>query len=222
MARFPRNYPELETVTSGDQVLVQQVSDNVYKWVDVDNIVAWSQSPESGAIDESKIDYSVTGGVWWELLGRHTLTGNSDDLIVQNIPDTLFLQVLVKVKTDGVNSCSGLLYFNSDGGTNYSYRYEYNGAADVTAASQTYLSVIGATTREPYTVFDIINYPTAEKLVSYKRIDSGTAGAGNTPNRTLYTAKWANTSDYITTINYHNTGIGFLAAGSEMIVLGHN
>ena len=67
----------------------------------------------------------------------------------------------------------------------------------------------------------IINNSAQEKLVIANMVVT-TAGAGNAPDRTEYTAKWANTSSQITSINFNNIDSGNYGTKSFIKVWGHD
>lgn len=50
----------------------------------------------------------------------------------------------------------------------------------------------------------------------------GSSGAGNAPNKREAAGKWHNTSNQITRVDVINITTGDFAAGSEVIVLGHD
>lgn len=91
--------------------------------------------------------------------------------------------------------------FNGDGGNNYAYRIESAGAADATASSAGAMRVAASTSSPSNTfVFDIpMNIATSEKNIMGFQAGSD-AGAANIPSKRMYTGKWANSSDQITSI----------------------
>jgi hypothetical protein len=110
--------------------------------------------------------------------------------------------------------------FNGDTGNNYAIRHNLNGGSEGTAASQGKIQWQNAGTADTnFGVGRINNLQGIEKLVIQQGMKSDT-GAGNAPNREQIVAKWANTSEQITTVNVMNTQSGDFAAGSEVVVLG--
>lgn len=178
------------------------------------------------AITASKIDWASTGangGIWWEELGRTTLSSAGDTISVTGLPVRKYLKVFVYYGSTGGNT-NGLLRFNNDSGSNYAFRVTTNGAADIASASQTSIQTMdaGADNGTKLASFEIYNVATLEKIVTSELVGSGSAGAGNTPSRRIGVGKWANTTDAITRIDIVNGSTGDYAIGSEIVVLGHN
>jgi len=110
------------------------------------------------------------------------------------------------------------LNFNSDTGSNYSYRYSINGGADATGTSQARGVVqFGTAGALPYfTNMFIINNSANEKLIIQHAVFQNTAGAGTAPQRLEQVQKWSNTSAQITKITATaNTG-NFTAGGMKV------
>ena len=119
----------------------------------------------------------------------------------------------------------GCIRFNSDNGNNYSHRRGRSGTTDGTGTSTnlTYTTVGGTGTNDVvYAVGSIVNNSDKEKLVITEAVDSNTAGAGNAPQRREAIHKWANTSDYITSIQMVNINSGSWNTGSYITVWGAN
>lgn len=195
---------------------------------------ATGNAPEISATGgDSNIDVDIipkgTGEVtkngypidWWEEIGRTTLSSAGDTITVSSIPVRKYLRIIVyTVATGGTTDLR--LRFNNDSGSNYAHRESSNGGADTTAVSQTSILVSGTAARTYLYTVDVLNVATQEKYTSGFRVDT-TAGAGNAPNKTEQTAKWANTTDQITRVDILNTGgTGDYAIGSEVVVLGHD
>lgn len=90
--------------------------------------------------------------------------------------------------------------FNSDTGSNYSLRGSGDGAADITAGSQTKIqTTLSASTNTFLNAF-IINNSANEKLWIGNAVGQLTAGAGNAPKRWEHVAKWTNTASQITSM----------------------
>lgn len=175
------------------------------------------------AVTAAKVDFGGAGtGIWWEEIGRTTLGSAGDTITVSGLPARKYLRILVRLAATGGNINFGVT-FNNDTGSNYSYRRSANGGADATSTSQTAIAAGNSTSTTPtYGVFDIINVASEEKTLSGVNTQNGTAGAGNVVDRIDVYAKWANTSDQISRIDYTNSGTGDYAIGSEVVVLGHD
>mgnify|MGYP001113262135 CR=1 FL=1 len=161
---------------------------------------------------------AVSGG--WVELGRTTLGSAGDNIDVTSLPDKRYYMVLGDFRSSGNTIPS--LRFNSDTGTNYARRQSNNGGADATATSANVISW-GSTDSAPSQKFGfgyLANLTSKEKLWIAQMGESGTAGATNTTNRREVVAKWANTSNSISSVNVINQSTGDYASGSELVVLG--
>jgi hypothetical protein len=166
------------------------------------------------------IDFTTSGGIWWQEIGRHTITTTADTLSVTSLPTRKYMRVLIYQVASG--SASGRIRFNNDSGNNYAYRAQDNGGAAVATTSTSYIDIVGDITTTQLLTLDIINVAGKEKLGIAQRDWDGGAGAGSAPFVTQNHFKWANTSNAISRIDYYNAGTGDYAAGTEMIVLGHD
>jgi hypothetical protein len=188
----------------------------------VENIeaLAAGTGQNAASVNATKIDFGGAGsGVWWEEIGRTTLSGAADVITVSGIPTRKYLMVVSNLYPSG--SISSSLRFNNDSANNYSARDSGNGGADTTRTSQSSISV-GASNSEMFTQHFIRNVSNKEKVVDYRTTFITAAGAATVPERQEGAGKWANTSTQITRIDFVNTQSGDYAAGSEVIVLGHN
>jgi hypothetical protein len=173
----------------------------------------------------TKIDWASTGadgGIWWEELGRTTLSSAGDTISVTPVAARKYLMIFVTATATG-GTISTHLRFNNDSGTNYAERTSSNGAADGTANTQTSISLqisTGSTPRN--TIAFVTNITALEKLVDFRSSGPGSAGGANAPDRKEGLAKWANTADQITRVDVVNAGTGDFAIGSEVVVLGHD
>lgn len=158
--------------------------------------------------------------IWWEELGRTTLGGAADSISVASLPARKYLQVRIALVHSG--SITGGIRFNNDSGSNYAYRASYNGAADSSGTSQSSLPIYSDASPAGLMVIDIVNISASEKVAFTLLGLSGSAGAGNAPVRGEFLGKWANTSAQITRVDLINSGGGDFAAGSEVVVLGHD
>ena len=168
---------------------------------------------------------SGTAGGWKEL-GRTTLGTNTKPITVSSLANKRYYMVLVHKIPSGLAD-GDFRFGNSsiDSGNNYSFRVSANGGADATSVTQSYISNSTATSDadDLFSVGYLSNYTTKEKLYTGISIGGQTAGAGNAPERTENTAKWANTSNVLDTIQIFENGAGGnFATGSEIVVLGYD
>ena len=153
----------------------------------------------------------------WELLDSTTLSGAADTITVSSFTEKKHLRVQIHTLDDGNQNPK--MTFNSDTGSNYAYRYSSNGGADATSTSQTGIYHLADGTGNKDIVCYIINEASKEKLIISTSAFS-VAGAGNYPNWVENVAKWANTSNQITTITLSNEFAGDFATGSVVTVYG--
>ena len=161
--------------------------------------------------------------MWWEELGRTTLSGAGDTISITSISARKYLKILISVLDTG-GTIGPLLRFNNDSGSNYSIRYSDNGAADATAGSQGQIALdAGAPAAYPhFAVVEVVNILAQEKIAIGHTIGRGSTGGANTGTKREVMGKWANTSAQITRVDVVNTGAGDFAVGSEVVVLGHD
>lgn len=158
------------------------------------------------------------GGVGgWVELARTTVGTTGDPLDVSSIPDKRYYMVLLDHQASG--SSQPDCHFNSDTGSNYSYRFQNDGS-DGTGVNKTNMKVSNGWNTSEYGVWYISNLATKEKLSYYACSTDRGSGAGNVPSRSFTFNKWANTSNAINSINFTQGSSGDFAAGSECVVLG--
>src|SRR5690606_7463419 len=104
---------------------VLNVADNT---VDTDQIV-------DDAVTKGKIDFA--SGVWWEELGRATVTSASSAITVDNLPPRKYLKLyVIAIPTGGTIRTQ--LRFNNDSGNNYASKIDNpTGGGDSSGTSQT-------------------------------------------------------------------------------------
>lgn len=182
------------------------------------------------AIKSRHIDWADTGsgdagGIWWEEIGRTTLSGAADTITVSSLPARKY--ILIKytlIATGGTNNSSFI--FNSDTGSNYSQVVlDFSaGGAQTTGTSLANLPLeVGSPASGSllHGVIEGINIATQIKMLYYQNAHS-VASAASVPIATIAYGKWANASDPISSITFTNGGTGDFAIGSEVVVLGHD
>jgi len=156
-----------------------------------------------------------TGVGGWVELGRSTSSTPS----VSSLADKRYYMVLSYKNPTSATQNHGLR-FNSDTGSNYSWRYSANGGTDSTATSLSYtlLHNDAVSAIDGFDVTYIANRSANEKLMINHSNYNDSTGA-SAPNRNETVCKWANTSNSIDEIGYRATG-GNWGAGGEIVVLG--
>jgi hypothetical protein len=161
------------------------------------------------------------GGIGgWVELGRTTLGSAGDNIDVTSLANKRYYMVLGDFRSSGNTIPS--VRFNSDTGANYARRQSNNGGADATVGSATLISW-GSTDSAANQKFGfgyLANLSSKEKLWMAQMGESNTAGAANATDRREVVAKWANTSNSISSINVVNQSSGDYVSGSEVVVLG--
>lgn len=165
----------------------------------------------SGATD---IEYDEIFG---NELGRST-TITSNAISVASFTAKDKLMVRAKFIATGGGSVIPILTFNSDTGSNYSYRYTANGGAETTGTSATGLTLSGGTSANGIIdiTLQIRNISANRKLVWGEIMTDNGSGAGTSPVRVVFGGLWDNTSTQITTITISSTNI----SSGEIVVFG--
>lgn len=172
----------------------------------------------------TKIQPIQLNKVFWEEIGRTTLTPAGDTITVSSLAARKYIRLIIDLRSTGGTITAGLR-FNNDSANNYAWRASISGGAESTATSTS--SILsdsgGASTSPLFCVFDIVNISTEEKLLVGMMNARASAGAATAPVRVEVAGKWANTSNAISRVDLVNlSGTGDFIAGSEVIVLGHD
>jgi hypothetical protein len=177
---------------------------------------------QSASITGPKVNWAATGasaGIWWEEISRVTLGVAGDSIDTGTIAARKYLQLRITLIASG--SIDTRLRFNNDSATNYAYRYNSNG----TLSSNTSIAGIGLNTGNTgilEVVVDILNIATQRKVVHSSSAEDVATGAGTAPSYLDTWGKWDNASAAITRITLAQISTGDYAAGSELVVLGHD
>jgi hypothetical protein len=174
------------------------------------------------AVPAQAINFGGSGaGIWWEEIGRTTLTVAGDTVTVNDLPARKYLQIHISLLPSG--AITGSMRFNNDSGSNYAFNSLTNGGAGAGSTSQTFLSVdVDAATTSKYAVVDCVNIQSSPKLTFCEVNSEAASGAGTAPNHRAVIGKWQNTSAQITRVDVLNTAGGDFAIGTQVVVLGHD
>ena len=153
----------------------------------------------------------------WKELGRQTLSSSGDVMTTGTITAKDNLMILYYGVADG--DMINKLTFNDDTGNNYAYRLSDGNASDTTTTSNAFLEFATSTTSNEFSVANVVNVATQEKLVQLNHAGQNTAGAGTAPRIRELVGKWANTSNAITKVTATNSQSGSFGSGSELVVL---
>lgn len=176
-----------------------------------------------GSVTSTKIDFGGAGsGIWWEEISRVTVSSGTV-LDTGTIPARKYLKLMLVDTGAGANGTDAV--FNSDTGANYAYARTLNGSAFLNNTSKTSLEIMGNYSGMQFATVEIINIAAIEKVLQCTWISGPQAGTRNSaaqvPSHGEYSGKWVNTSTQITRIECTRRG-GSFAAGSELVVLGHD
>jgi hypothetical protein len=121
------------------------------------------------------------------------------------------------------NTVTGNITFNGDDSNgNYCRKRSNNGATPASnGLGENTIDVRGGESKNRFENMFILNNASNEKLVIGHHVVT-TAGASNSPDRTEYIAKWINTSNQITSINFNNIDSGDYGTKSFIRVWGAN
>jgi len=193
-----------------DAVTAAKLADNA--------VVAANISSDS--VTATKIDWASTGtdgGIWWEELGRTTLSGAGDTISVASLPARKYLKLHAKWSNTG-GTVSAQIRFNNDSGNNYAFRY----TSDAIDGAVTSAALIGSFGGETGSLEGYVsNTATLIKTGKGSAVSGSTSAATSNDYAEIW-FKWVNTTDSINRIDLVNTGTGDFAIGSEVVVLGHN
>lgn len=210
-----------------DGILVSYDQDGTLKAGAVDNAAVLASNVVTTAkildanVTAAKIAFGGAGvGVWWEEIGRTTLSVAADVITVSSIPARKYLNIIVKCINSG--QISQTLTFNGDAGNNYASTISTAGAADALVTLATGLAITGAASYPMYFTLHINNATAQEKIGNLVRGHQNTASAAFAPTHQEGIIKWANTAAQISTVTLTNGGTGDYAIGSEIVILGHD
>lgn len=159
----------------------------------------------------------------WEKLADVTAGGTVTSISSGTITARKYLMIIARITPTGGTLNIGFR-FNNDSGASYAERGSVNGAADAAAGSLNQVnSKTAVDALRQFTVMRFQNEAGSAKLGIGESVMEGTSGAANAPERKLGVYKWHNTSSQITRVDAVDTGgTGDIAAGSRLIVLGHD
>lgn len=159
---------------------------------------------------------------WWEELSRVTWSSGAT-LATGTITAKKYLQLIL---VDTQSSANGSdMTFNGDTGANYAHARTLEGGAFSSSVSQNSIEMMGNYKGMQMTTAEFVNYSSLEKVGNATWVSGPRAGTVNSaaqvPTHGEYAQKWVNTSTQITSVSVARRS-GNYAAGSELIVLGHD
>jgi len=146
---------------------------------------------------------------FWEELASVNASGSSTNLSSGTITAKKYLWVQCYSEGTGGDIFTA---FNNDNGPNYARRFSLDGGADSTSGSIPSISNMhnsGRAGEEAFSNWFIINNASNEKLCIGHSIQQAGTGATFAPRRNEFVAKWANTSNQITEIDFDSVSGNF-------------
>ncbi len=160
--------------------------------------------------------------VWAKNGTPNTLGSSNDNITISDLTSRIFNVHLGQTIATGGNLITKLRFGSGsvDSGSNYAYRQEANGAADVTAVSQTGLETHKTVVIDDFIIWYVINISAEEKLCIGFHVASGAIGAATAPDRREMAGKWVNTSNQYDYVNLNNSDAGSYNIDSNLSALG--
>ncbi len=169
-------------------------------------------------------DEADSGTNFWQELASVELSSDTDTFDTGTFTAKKYLKYEIYTTCASGGGATPNLRFNSDTGSNYSFRHSSNYGSDGTSTSNSRIIVgYGDTDERSYISGYIINKSDKEKLViNHASTDSGHTGAGNVVISKESVGKWNNTSSQITSLQIYNSdsSIGDFSTGSYIKVYG--
>lgn len=226
----PQNATNTSGMTFTDRRVVMStpsIPDGIVTTAKVANLAVTKAKVAAASIDRTKIDFTTGGGVWWEELGRVSLSSPATSLSLTGLATKKYLKVRLQGNASGGTLSLGL-QFNNDTANNYNYTVLYNsGGTPVFTASGSQSKMQISTTFISGASFgfeiDITNPTTFNKFINLLSVgDITNVATGYAPSLEFYTGKWVNASQITRIDLIRNAGTGNFGAGSDLIVLGHD
>lgn len=178
---------------------------------------------QPSSLTSAGINWSPAGGgdIWWQELGRGTLASNGDTFTLTGITPKKYMRFYIHLLNSG--QINTQYRFNNDTTNSYSEHFLTNFAGGTDITSQSVLNLeTGANTAQVFATIDVTNIETSEKMIFMNATTPVSTGAATAPDGSFAYAKWANTTQQINRIDIINIGTGDIAAGSQIVVLGHD
>lgn len=213
--------PQDSAPSSDDYIVVNDSTSGQTKKVLLSDLYTYllSTTNSGSGINSGAIDWTTAGNIWYQEIGRSTLSGAADLLNITGLPTKKYLRVMVHLIASG--SLTTSMRLNNDSGNNYSHTYEVDRAWSSSGGAANAISAFEGAAYDTYTTIDIINVASKVKFL-HVTVVGGNSTTATVPRYVEFYAKWTNTTDAISRIDFINGGAGDYAAGSQVVVLGHD
>lgn len=162
---------------------------------------------------------STSSTVWWQELGRTTLGSAGDTITVSGFTARKYLQIHFLIIPSG--NINARFTLNNDTGNNYATAFSADSAAASTTTSAALVELESSNgTFEEHGVINMRN-PNGAIKMGKAHVTAGTSSAAAAPQDFIVAFKYASNTQ-VTRIDLLNSGTGDMAAGSEVVVLGHD
>ena len=205
-----------------DLLMLIEMTSGTNKKVDLSALITLlSANIPAGTIGADEIDWSTSGEVWWEELGRTTLSSAGDTISVSGFAAKKYLKFVAILLPSG--NIQGRMIFNNDTGSNYAHRYQIDNTVGSNVVSGGNIGdFCPSGSNVVYVTGELMNNSANRKMGYVASCHDVNAGAATAPAYVQFFFKWANTSAQVTRIDITNAASGDFAAGSLLIVMGHD
>lgn len=208
--------PPMTSTDGDDESPIVDDSVGTTKKLTLTQLKEWLQSLSAWiSLDNLNFD----SGIWGEEIGRTTLSGASDTVTVDNLPARKYLTIIISTIPTGQIDLN--MRFNNDSGNNYTTKNTQDGTPSNSTSDPNFL-FFSNQSNQIFSVLHVSNIANRNKIVNGQSISQEAAGAATAPIIRVNSGKWANTSVQISRVDLTNPDTGDFAAGTEVIVLGHN
>lgn len=160
----------------------------------------------------------------YQIIKTSTLAVAGDTFTITSIPARKHLQVLMSLKASAGGTINTSLRFNNDSSSSYNQRVFSDYSATGSSVGNQQIDLDTVTPPASSMVFitmSVLNIETEEKFVNIESQYSP-PGSANVVSTLSVKAKWSNVAAQINRMDILNIGTGDIAAGSRVIIMGHD
>lgn len=219
------NLPDLTSPADDDEIVINDESASTTKKASLTTFITWVQAKLQAVtawITADNIDFGGSGsGIWWEEIGRTTLGSAGTTITVNNLPTKKYLKIIISAQASG-GLINTQFTFNNDSSNLYrqSYISQNSGTNTDTGAITQVAGEIGQVT-DARGIFLSTEFYNPSNNTKYGVLTGSNEQHGSGVPAWIYSGWRYVTNTQVTRIDFVTTSNNF-AAGSEVIVLGHN